>query len=99
MLAYDAWMAMGKRFAFYYYEVSDGEDTLMFQPTDFVDITATEERKRRACYAHASQSPDKFYELQSRVTRFRGVESGYAQAEGFVRHAQSRRDRLGSLSY
>jgi LmbE family N-acetylglucosaminyl deacetylase len=99
MLAYDAWMAMGKKFAFYYYEVSDGEDTLMFQPTDFVDITATEGRKRLACYAHASQAPDKFYELQSRVTRFRGLESGYEQAEGFVRHAQSRRDRLGSLSY
>jgi LmbE family N-acetylglucosaminyl deacetylase len=99
ILAYDAWMAMGRKFAFYYYEVSDGEDTLMFQPTDFVDITATEGRKRLACYAHASQAPDKFYELQSRVTRFRGLESGYEQAEGFVRHAQSRRDRLGSLSY
>lgn len=51
MLAYDAWLAGGKKFAFYYYEVSDGEDTLMFTPTDFVDITATEGRKRQACYA------------------------------------------------
>ncbi|HXM45410.1 MAG TPA: PIG-L family deacetylase [Bryobacteraceae bacterium] len=90
MLAYDAWLATGKKFAFYYYEVSDGEDTLMFAPTDFVDITATEPRKRLACYAHASQSPDKFYALQSQVTRFRGVEGGYPQAEAFVRHAQSR---------
>ena len=89
MLAYDAWLATGKKFAFYYYEVSDGEDTLMFAPTDFVDITATEPRKRLACYAHASQSPDKFYALQSQVARFRGVESGYAQAEAFIRHAQS----------
>jgi len=89
-LAYDAWLAMGKAFAFYYYEVSDGEDTLMFRPTDFVDISATEPRKRLACYAHASQAPDKFYALQSQVTRFRGVESGHAQAEAFVRHAQSR---------
>ena len=77
MLAYDAWLAGGKKSAFYYYEVSDGEDTLMFPPTDFVDITATEARKRLACYAHASQSPDKFYALQSQVTRFRGLESGY----------------------
>lgn len=90
MLAYDAWLAGGKKFAFYYYEVSDGEDTLMFPPTDFVDITAAEPRKRLACYAHASQAPDKFYALQSQVTRFRGVESGYQQAEAFVRHLQSR---------
>ena len=88
-LAYDAWLRMGKRFSFYYYEVSNGEDTLMFSPTDYVDISATEARKRAACYAHASQAPDKFYALQSQVTRFRGLESGYAQAEGFIRHAQS----------
>ncbi|HTQ53774.1 MAG TPA: PIG-L family deacetylase [Bryobacteraceae bacterium] len=94
MMAYDAWLALGKRFAFYYYEVSDGEDTLMFPPTDFVDITATEPRKRQACYAHASQAPDKFYALQSQVSRFRGVESGYAQAEAYVRHAQSRQGLL-----
>lgn len=89
MLSYDAWLAMGKKFGFYYYEVSDGEDTLMFAPTEFVDITATEPRKRLACYAHASQSPDRFYALQSQVTRFRGLESGHAHAEGYIRHAQS----------
>ena len=90
MLAYDAWLKMDKKFGFYYYEVSDGEDTLMFSPTDFVDITRNEPRKRAACYAHASQSPDRFYALQSQVTRFRGVESGHLYAEAFVRHAQSR---------
>jgi len=94
MLAYDAWLRLGKRFSFYYYEVSNGEDTLMFSPTDYVDISATEPRKRAACYAHASQAPDKFYALQSQVTRFRGLESGYAQAEGFIRHAQSPGHRL-----
>jgi LmbE family N-acetylglucosaminyl deacetylase len=85
-LVYDAWLRMGKRFALYYYEVSDGEDTLLFHPTDYVDISQTEGRKRAACYAHASQSPDKFYSLQSQVTRFRGIESGHAQAEAFIRH-------------
>ena len=89
MLAYDAWMRMGKKCAFYYYEVSDGEDTLMFLPTHYVDISGTESRKRAACYAHASQAPDKFYALQFHVTRFRGLESGYAQAEAFIRHSQS----------
>jgi LmbE family N-acetylglucosaminyl deacetylase len=88
-MSYDAWLAMGKKSALYYYEVSDGEDTLMFQPTEYVDISAVEARKRAACYAHASQSPDRFYALQSQVARFRGVESGHAQAEAFIRHAQS----------
>jgi LmbE family N-acetylglucosaminyl deacetylase len=68
----------------------DGEDTLMFSPTEYVDITGAEPRKRAACYAHASQSPDRFYALQEQVARFRGVESGVSQAEAFVRHVQSR---------
>jgi LmbE family N-acetylglucosaminyl deacetylase len=94
MLSYDAWLRMGKKFAFYYYEVSNGEDTLMFLPTHFVDITASEPRKRAACYAHASQSPDKFYALQSQVTRFRGLESGHLHAEAYIRHAQSPEHQL-----
>ncbi len=89
MLAYDAWLRMGKSFALYDYEVSDGEDTLMFAPTDYVDISGTEMRKRAACYAHASQSPEKFYTLQSQIARFRGIESGHGKAEAFVRHVQS----------
>jgi N-acetylglucosamine malate deacetylase 1 len=94
MLAYDAWLRLGKKFAFYYYEVSDGEDTLMFSPTDYVDITGVEERKRAACYAHASQSPDKFYDLQRRVAVFRGLESGHQQAEAYIRHPQSPHELL-----
>jgi LmbE family N-acetylglucosaminyl deacetylase len=89
MLAYDAWVHMGKSFGFYYYEVSDGEDTQMFSPTAYVDITSVEPRKRAACYAHASQTPDRYYALETEVARFRGIESGHAQAEAFIRHAQS----------
>ncbi len=90
MLCYDAWLRMGKSFGFYYYEVSDGEDTVMFSPTEYVDITSVEARKRAACYAHASQSPDHFYALQDQVARFRGLESEVGAAEAFVRHVQSR---------
>jgi len=90
MLCYEAWLRMGKSFALYYDEVSDGEDTLMFSPTEYVDITGAEPTKRAACYAHASQSPDRFYALQEQVARFRGVESGVDQAEAFVRQVQSR---------
>jgi LmbE family N-acetylglucosaminyl deacetylase len=89
MLVYDAWLKLGKAFALYYYEVSNGEDTLQFSPTHYVDITRTEPRKRAACFAHASQAPDRFYALQEQVARFRGVERGHRQAEAFVRHVQS----------
>ena len=89
MLVYDAWLKLGRRFALYYYEVSNGEDTVQFSPTEYVDITATESRKRQACYAHASQSPDRFYDLQRRITRMRGIERGVPEAESFVRHVQS----------
>lgn len=89
-LVYDAWIRMGRRAALYFYEVSDGEDTQMFAPSDYVDISAVESIKRAACYAHASQTPDRYYELQTAVSRFRGFESGRKLAEGFVRHAQSR---------
>jgi LmbE family N-acetylglucosaminyl deacetylase len=89
LLVYDAWLRLGKKFALYYYEVSNGEDTLQFTPTHYVDITATEPRKRSACYAHASQTPDRYYALQELVTQMRGLESGHKQAEGYIRHVQS----------
>ena len=89
LLVYDAWNRMGKKFALYYYEVSNGEDTVHFAPTHYVDISGTAGRKRSACYAHASQAPEKFFPLQELVTRFRGIESGFNEAEGFIRHVQS----------
>ncbi len=89
MLVYGAWTRMKKSFALFFYEVSNGEDTMQFTPTHFVDISAVAERKRLACFAHASQAPEKFYSLQESVTRFRGIESGHRQAEAFVRHIQS----------
>lgn len=89
MLVYDAWLRMARRFALYYYEVSNGEDTVQFAPTYYVNITDTEPRKRLACFAHASQSPQKFYTLQEQITRLRGIERGCRHAEGFIRHVQN----------
>jgi LmbE family N-acetylglucosaminyl deacetylase len=89
LLVYGAWRHMHKSFALYYYEVSSGEDTVQFQPTQYVDITAVEPRKRQACFAHASQSPEKFYALQDQVARMRGIERGCRLAEGFIHHVQS----------
>jgi LmbE family N-acetylglucosaminyl deacetylase len=93
-LTYDAWLQMGKSYSLYYYEVSNGEDTQQFLPAYYVDFSAFEPLKRAACYAHASQSPDRFYALQDSVAAFRGVESGYKRAEAFLLQRGSARDVL-----
>jgi N-acetylglucosamine malate deacetylase 1 len=90
ILSYNAWLHRKASCSFYYYEVTDGEDTMMFSPTDYVDITAEEELKRKACFAHASQSPERFYKIQSDITQFRGSQVGYQQAEAFIRYSSSR---------
>ncbi len=91
-LVLDAWLQSGKTSTLYYYGIA--EDTMMFNASEFVDITDVEVRKRAACYAHESQDPRRWYPLQEQITRAHGLESGYADAEGFIRHWQSREDRL-----
>jgi N-acetylglucosamine malate deacetylase 1 len=86
-LLLEAWLKSGQKAALYFYEVAD--DTMMFSPTDFVDITSVISLKHSACYAHASQDPDKWYPKQEEITRFRGTSSGYKQAEGFIKHWES----------
>lgn len=92
MLTLDAWLKGGRKFALYYYEVA--EDTMMFSPADYVDISNVESRRRAACFAHVSQQPEKWYPKQVEITRFRGVESGFPQAEAFLRHRESKRGLL-----
>ena len=84
-LAYEVWNRLKRRFALYYYEVSDGEDTMQFPtPTHYVDITSVADIKKAACYAHASQNPDFFYGLQDSVAVFRGFGCGSKRAEAYV---------------
>ena len=54
-LAFRAWLASGRKFDLYYYEVNAGSQTLSFHPTDFVDISAVREKKKAALFAHKSQ--------------------------------------------
>ena len=97
MLTYDAWKSSKQSFVLYYYEVSDGEDTLQFSPTHFIDITEQEPVKRAACFAHASQTPERYYKMQDDVALFRGVEGGYKRAEAFVLQLRSPGDPLREL--
>lgn len=89
LLVYDAWLRTGRKAALYYFEVLTGEQTQLFRPTDYVDITSVAGRKRDACFAHASQLPAEWYPVHERMARFRGLEHGCEQAEAFLRHDQS----------
>jgi LmbE family N-acetylglucosaminyl deacetylase len=93
-LTYDAWLASGKAFSLYYFEVIIGSQTQLFHPTHYVDITATEARKRAACFAHESQDPPHFWNRHDLMNQFRGIECGKKFAEGFVHHGHS---PLGTL--
>ena len=98
MLSYDAWQQSRQSFALYYYEVSDGEDTMQFSPNRYVDITSVEPIKKSACYAHASQTPDRYYALQDQTAKFRGFENNCLRAEAFVFQQQGPHDLLSTLT-
>ncbi|HEV2398272.1 MAG TPA: PIG-L family deacetylase [Candidatus Sulfotelmatobacter sp.] len=84
-LTYETWKQLRRSFSLYYYEVSDGEDTMQFPaPTHYVDISSAADTKKAACYAHASQTPDFYYALQDTVANFRGFQAGAKKAEGYV---------------
>jgi N-acetylglucosamine malate deacetylase 1 len=90
LLTYDAWEQGGKRFQLYYSEVDLGDQTQDFHPTHYVDIAAFVEKKRQACFAHASQDPPSFYNaFHEPMQKFRGMECGCAAAEAFIRHPQN----------
>jgi len=94
-LAYEAWKQLKRKFALYYFEVSDGDDTTQFPaPTHYVDISDVAETKKAACYAHASQSPDYFYGVQDSVATFRGLQNGTKKAEAFILQLGSPSDAL-----
>lgn len=93
LLAYDAWLQLGRRFDLYYGEVLSGDQTQQFAPTHWVDVTSALEKKRAACFAHASQDPGAVWTHHEQMQRFRGREAGCAAAEAFALHPQSLRAR------
>jgi len=94
LLAYDAWLALSRRFDLYYGEVLTGDQTQQFAPTHWVDVTATLEKKRAACFAHASQDPADMWSHHDQMQRFRGREAGCDAAEAFALHPRSPRADL-----
>jgi LmbE family N-acetylglucosaminyl deacetylase len=86
-LVYDAWHASERAFDLYYFEVNAGEQTQIFNPTHYVDITKVEHRKREACHQHKSQGAKHgFYVLHTEMQEWRGKQSGCEHAEAYVAH-------------
>ncbi len=86
-LVLDAWRRLDRRFQLYYFEVMTGEQTQMFRPTHWVDISAVQQRKREACMCHKSQNLDPIYDgWHTPMERFRGIEARCQAAEAFALH-------------
>ena len=94
MLAYHAWLKLGRHIPLYYFEVDLGGQTSLFHPTDYVDVTTTVQAKQDACFCHISQNAAAGFwaGYHEPMLRFRGMESGYKSAEAFVHHSQSGRE-------
>jgi len=98
ILAYRAWLAGGQRAELFYFEVNQGEQTMGFRPTDYVDITSVREKKKAALFAHKSQDGESIYSRHHRpMEEFRGREAGCPAAEAFVRLGRSRAAGLPGL--
>ena len=86
LLTIQTWMRAQQKFPLYFFEVCAGEQTMTFHPTDYVDISDTQEQKRKAVYCHTSQDPPGIYTCgHAAMEEFRGRELAVKAAEAFVR--------------
>jgi len=86
LITIQCWIKAQKKFDLYFFEVCTGEQTMVFRPTDYVDISETREQKKKAVYCHVSQDPPGIYQCgHAAMEEFRGRELGVAAAEGFIR--------------
>jgi LmbE family N-acetylglucosaminyl deacetylase len=88
---YDAWVQSRGGFTLFYFP---GSKNRLFAPTDFVDISAIEERKRAACFCHTwyrDRVDLDLWSLAETLHRYWGMQAGVARAEAFARYPGSPR--------
>jgi LmbE family N-acetylglucosaminyl deacetylase len=86
ILTIQCWIRGAKKFDLYFFEVCTGEQTMIFKPTDYVDISDTREQKKKAVYCHVSQDPPGIYKCgHASMEEFRGRELRVPAAEAFIR--------------
>ena len=97
LLVLTAWIRSGRQFHLYFYEVNTGIETMAFTPTDYVDITTVQERKKEAMFAHKTQNPVETYNTYFKpLEEFRGLEAGVKAAEGFI-HFKAQGERANII--
>lgn len=95
LLTIQAWVRSADKFDLYFSEACPGEQTMGFHPTCYVDITGTQEQKRKAIFCHTSQDPDSIYSCGHFTSEdFRGRELGVKAAEAFVHMTGKRKGNL-----
>jgi len=99
LLTYRAWLAGGQKFALFYFEVNLGEQTMTFNPTDYVDVTSVLEKKKAALFAHKSQGGEEIWRRHhGPMAEYLGREAGCAAAEAFIRLSRSGAPGLPALA-
>jgi LmbE family N-acetylglucosaminyl deacetylase len=72
---------------------------MSFTPTDYVDITAVHERKKKAMFAHQTQDPINTYNNYFKpLEEFRGLEAGVKVAEAFI-HFKMEGERASIIGF
>jgi LmbE family N-acetylglucosaminyl deacetylase len=85
LLTIQSWVRAQQIFTLYFFEVCAGEQTMTFHPTDYIDVTDTQELKRKSVFCHASQNPAGIYDCgHAAMEEFRGRELGVKAAEAFI---------------
>jgi LmbE family N-acetylglucosaminyl deacetylase len=90
LLTIQVWMRAQTKFDLYFFEVCTGTQTMVFHPTDYVDITDVLELKHKALYCHVSQNPAEIYRSgapgnHAIMEEYRGMQMGVRAAEAFVK--------------
>ena len=86
LLTIQSWWKANQKYPVYFYEVLYGIQTTCFNATDFVDISSTQEQKRKALFCHTSQDPAGIYESgHADMEKFRGMAISAKAGEAFVR--------------
>lgn len=95
LLTIQTWVRASNKFDLYFGEACPGSQTLGFHPDCYIDITETQEQKRKAIYCHTSQDPASIYDCGHASSEdFRGRELGVKAAEAFVHMTGKKRGNL-----
>jgi LmbE family N-acetylglucosaminyl deacetylase len=84
-LALSAYLNPETDFAFYYFEVMTGRQSMHFHPTHYVDISEVAEQKHRSLLCHKSQDGEAVWQDHELMHRIRGRECGVERAEAYIR--------------